>query len=230
MPDTVKYTKEYDLLLKADDVDDKGHFEGHAAVFGNVDLQGDRIVRGAFAESIEETKGRWPILLAHRLDAVIGFSTGAEEDSKGLFVQGELTLDSTAGRDAYATMKHAAALKQKVGLSIGYRIRPEGASYDERSGIRLLKAVEVLEFSMAAVPANPRARVTGVKAGMWTERDFEQYLREAGLSREAAKRFVARGYGALGDQRDADGSDRTADAAFIAELRELKDYISLIGV
>jgi HK97 family phage prohead protease len=169
--------------------------------------------------------------MAHRMESVIGFSTGAEEDSKGLVVRGELTLESTGGRDAYALMKHASSVHQNLGLSIGYRIRPDGYEISDRTGVRILKDLDVMEFSVAVCPANPRARVLGVKSAAWTERDFEEYLRDAGLSREAAKRFVLRGYSGLADQRDADAGDhKGADTAFIAELRELKDYISLIGV
>lgn len=229
----MEYTKSYDLALKGDGIDKDGQFEGHAAIFGNIDLQGDRIMRGAFADTLRETKGRWPILMAHRLDSVIGFSTHAEEDSKGLFVQGELTLGSTAGRDAYESMKHALSLRQRPGLSIGYRVRGEdGAEMNDRRGIRILKNLDVMEFSLAAVPANPEARTLRIKSvAEWTEREFEEHLRDAGLSREAAKRFVLRGYGGLNDQRDADdGVKAVADEAFSASLRELKDYLSLIGV
>jgi uncharacterized protein len=227
----LEFTKSYDFSLKADDLDKEGQFVGHCAVFGNVDLQGDKIERNAFSNTIRETKGRWPILMAHRMESVIGFSTGAEEDSKGLVVRGELTLESTGGRDAYALMKHASSVHQNLGLSIGYRIRPDGYEISDRTGIRTLKDLDVMEFSVAVCPANPRARVLGVKSAAWTERDFEEYLRDAGLSREAAKRFVLRGYGGLHDQRDADdGVKAIADEAFSASLRELKDYLSLIGV
>lgn len=182
-----------------------GQFEGHAAVFSNVDLQGDRIKRGAFAETIEESGGRWPVLMAHNTGHVVGFSTGAEEDSKGLKVAGEFTLASDEGRNAYATAKHAAELGQKFGLSIGYSVRGEdGASYDENTNVRTLKNLTVYEFSLAAVPANPRARIAAVKAaaGEMTIREFEEFLRESGFSKDAACAIASRGFKAV-DRRDA---------------------------
>jgi HK97 family phage prohead protease len=198
-----------------------GQFEGHAAIFNAVDLQNDRIKRGAFKETVEESAGRWPVLMGHNTGRIVGFSTGAEEDSKGLKVWGEFTLQSDEGRNAHATARHASALGQKIGLSIGYSIRGEdGADYDEKTGIRTLRNLNVWEFSLAAIPAAPRARMTDVKqAGeiLWSIREFEEYLREAGLSKEAAKRFVAGGYGAL-DRRDADEGEEEVRRAFMARV------------
>jgi HK97 family phage prohead protease len=181
---------------------ESGQFEGHAAAF-NLDLQNDRIRRGAFAETIAESGGRWPVLFGHDTGRVVGFSTHAEEDSKGLYVRGEFTLTSDEGRNAYETVKHAQRLKQPFGLSIGYRIRENGAELDTRTGLRVLHDLDVLEFSLAAIPANPKARMTGVKADDWTIRDLEQYLRDGGLSKEAAIAIAAGGFKAL-DRRDAD--------------------------
>lgn len=206
----------------AKELTETGQFEGWAAVFGNIDLQGDRIKRGAFGESIEESGGRWPVLFGHNTGRVVGFSTAAEEDTKGLRVEGEFTLASDEGRNAYATAKHAAQLGQKFGLSIGYGIRgDDGASYDSGTGIRTLKNLTVYEFSLAAIPANPRARIMSVKAaGDWTIREFEEHLRDAGLSKEAAKRFVAGGFSAL-DRRDAgESEDERAAQGFLSRLRK----------
>lgn len=204
MPDTERKVIACSFAFSKE-LTETGQFEGHAAVFGNVDLQGDKIKRGAFAETIEESGGRWPVLMAHNTGRVVGFSTAAEEDSKGLKVAGEFTLASDEGRNAYATAKHAAELGQKFGLSIGYSVRGEdGASYDENTNVRTLKNLTVYEFSLAAVPANPRARIAAVKAaaGEMTIREFEEFLRESGFSKDAACAIASRGFKAV-DRRDA---------------------------
>jgi HK97 family phage prohead protease len=228
----MEYTKYFDFAVKEiGDGDPAGQFTGYASTFGNRDLQSDIVMPGAFARTLKSSKGKVPILMGHLMARIVGFGIHAEEDEHGLKVTGEFTLDSDEGRNAYAMMKHAAKVGHKPGLSIGYGIAKDGAEYDEARGIRRLTDVDLYEYSIAAVPANPRARVGAVKAAdSWTARDFEEYLREAGLSREAAKRFVLRGFSAF-DQRDADGGDHiSADAAFSAELRELRDYITLTGV
>jgi HK97 family phage prohead protease len=226
-----EYSRPFEFSVKEISDDDKGRFEGYASVFGApADLQGDIVRAGAFAHTIKQSKGMVPILMGHVMARIVGFGLSAEEDARGLKVVGEFTLDSDEGRNAYATCRHASKCGHKIGLSIGYAIRRGGFEYDEKTGIRTLTDIDLYEYSIAATPASPRSRVSRVKASdAWTAREFEEYLREAGLSREAAKRFVLRGFSAL-DQRDADGSNHAgAASAFSAELRELKDYISLIG-
>lgn len=171
------------------EVTESGQFEGHAAVFGNVDRQRDRIRRGAFKQSIEETGGKWPVLMGHDMGRVVGFSTEAKEDSKGLWVAGEFTLASDEGRNAHAVASHAASLNQKFGLSIGYGIPDGGADYDGESGIRVLKNITVYEFSMAAVPANDRARLLRVK-DMSSIREAERFLRQY-MTHDEARDLIA---------------------------------------
>jgi HK97 family phage prohead protease len=122
----------------------------------------------------------------------VGFSTAGAEDSKGLLVSGEFTLGSDDGRNAYALAKHAARLKQPFGLSIGYGVGQDGAKFNEQSGVRDLTDLDVYEFSLAAVPMNPRARVARVKAAgePLTEREIEGVLRDVGLSQDEAKCLI----------------------------------------
>jgi HK97 family phage prohead protease len=194
MPETKQFTCSFEFK----ELTENGQFDGHAAVFGNVDLQGDRIKRGAFARTLEATRGRWPILMGHLMSRVVGFSLGAEEDSKGLAVTGEFTMDSDEGRNAYATARHAARVKSPLGLSIGYGIGKDGAKFNSESGVRDLTDLDVYEFSLAAVPANPRARMGRVKAedarikadDLLSAPQIEEVLREAGFSRHEARRLM----------------------------------------
>jgi HK97 family phage prohead protease len=182
--------KAFSCAFDVKEVTEDGQFEGHAAVFNNVDLGGDRIKRGAFARTIEESGGKWPILMGHIMSRPVGFSTGGEEDSKGLLVRGEFTLGADDGRNAYALAKHAAKLKQPFGLSIGYGVGKDGAKFNDATGVRDLTDLDVYEFSLAAVPMNPRARVARVKAAgvePLTEREIEGILRDAGFSKDEAK-------------------------------------------
>ena len=184
--------KVFSCAIDFKEVTEDGQFEGHAAVIGNVDLGGDRIKRGAFTRTIEATGGKWPVLMGHLMARPVGFSTGAQEDGKGLLVAGEFTLAADDGRNAYALAKHAAKLKQPFGLSIGYGIAEGGAKYNEATGVRDLTDLDVYEFSLAAVPMNPRARIARVKAAgeAYTEREIEGILRDAGFSHSEAKSLI----------------------------------------
>jgi len=226
-----EYTTYFDFAMKADGDGDAGDgkFEGYASTFGNRDLQGDIVEKGAFAETLRVNGGRVPILMGHVMQRIVGFGTHAEEDPKGLRVEGEFTLDSDEGRNAYAIARHASKVGHKLGLSIGYRPRKDGVEWDEATGVRRLKSLDLYEYSLAAIPANPRARISRVKSvGEWMPRDIEEILREAGVPKEAARGIVAKGFNALGrcEADETHGGDRCeADAAvqraakFNAELR-----------
>ena len=214
----VEYSPEFQFGVKA--VDKEGRFEGHAAVFNNTDLQRDIILPNAFAATLKDHGGRVPILMAHSMGRIVGFGVDAEEDSKGLKVTGEFTLDSDEGKNAHAVCRHAFSLGHKIGLSIGYMVPDGGSEYDESKNVRLLHKVNLLEYSVACVPANPRARMTRVKSGAMTVTDIEDTLRDAGFSRNEAKRIIA-DCKAL---RDAVPDDEEAKAMRDAWAAELRDH------
>lgn len=179
-------------------VGDDGIFEGLAATFGNVDLHGDRIERGAFAGA---TASRVKLLWQHDTRAPIGVWESIEETSDGLEAKGRLLLEVQQAREAHALMK-AGALD---GLSIGYSIKEGGADVDSTTRVRVLKKLELHEISPVTFPANPKARIHRVKAADITdEREFEQYLRDAGFSKAFAVAVSSRGFAAA-SRRDAEG-------------------------
>jgi hypothetical protein len=93
-------------------------------------------------------------------DQPLGRWLSMTDDSKGLAVEGMLTLEVEKAREA-----HALAKIDALSLSIGYRVAEDGASYD-REGTRILKRVDLWEVSLVAMPANHRARITAVKAAL----------------------------------------------------------------
>lgn len=139
------------LELKAETLTETGEFEGLAAAYGNVDSQGDRIVRGAFSGDL----GRQiPLLWSHKADEVIGTGT-LEETAEGLLLKGKLLLDTAAGREAYARVKAGAAR----GLSVGFKL----LKHAYEGAVRLIQGGIIREVSLTAFPANPAALVTNLK-------------------------------------------------------------------
>lgn len=170
--------------------------EGFASVFNNVDSYKDIVLPGAFAKSL---KSRKPAMLwQHRSDDVIGLWDDMEERDKGLYVKGRI-LDTSMGDDAYKLVKAGAV----TGMSIGYS--PKNYEIDEKKGVRKLLELELYEVSLVTFPANEKAQITRVKNAHGNERDFEEFLREAGYSRDAAKIITAKGFKALSGQREAEG-------------------------
>lgn len=191
--------------LKADEAKDGVRsFEGYGSVFDTVDSYGDTIVKGAFKDTLKEwkAKSKLPKLLlqhggggffsASADDMVpIGKWDEMKEDAHGLFVRGHLfDLDTDRAKSVYAAMKEG----ELDGLSIGFRTKKW--KFDEDTDIRTLTEIELWEVSLVTFPANDPARVSSVKTdGMLpTERRFEDFLRDAGFSRQQAKVIVADGF------------------------------------
>lgn len=202
-----------------------GTFEGYASVFHVTDSANDRVVPGAFKKSIAAAQAESrlpPLLWQHDAQKPIGIWHDMFEDSHGLFVRGELFVDDIAqAREAYKLMREGVV----TGLSIGYRTVQ--SERDAKSGTRLLTEVELLEVSMVTFPANTMARIRHVKSllddgQIPSEREFEAFLREAGLSRKQAKGLIAHGYKAIG-ARDAPSPADNADT--LAALRRLADEV-----
>ena len=139
---------------------DEGAFEGYASVFEHLDDQGDRVLKGAFIDSLKHWwhSGQVPKMLwQHDPTQPIGVWESLEEDRHGLRVKGRLLLDVQRGREAYALMKSGVL----DSLSIGYRVLE--ARPGLKSGERLLSKLELHEISLVTFPANDRAKITQVK-------------------------------------------------------------------
>ncbi|WCL55084.1 HK97 family phage prohead protease [Gimibacter soli] len=184
-----------DLKLEAKAAGPAGTFEGYGAVFGNVDRDGDRLAKGAFAESL---KVRMPALLwQHNAKEPIGCFDHVAEDARGLHVKGRLSMEGR-GKEAYDLLKMGAL----DGLSIGFVTRE--ASRDVAAGVRTILKADLMEISLVTFPANELARVAAVKSApeISSPRGLEHFLREAGLTRMQAKAVTAKGYKGLARSSD----------------------------
>jgi len=181
---------------------DEGIFEGYGAVFGNVDSYRDVILPGAFKSFLAESKKSVPLLWQHDAREVIGTVSGMKEDDHGLLMNGNLAIKTQRGAETYELLKMGAL----DGLSIGYSVKSE--RHDKEQNLNYLEEVKLWEISVVTFPANELARVGAVKqilkdGGMPSEREFEDFLRDAGFSRTQAKALISKGYReALRDAKD----------------------------
>jgi HK97 family phage prohead protease len=178
------------LALDVKAVGDDGTFEGYGSIFGNVDSYGEVVMPGAFTASLVAGRQRGStvkMLWQHDPSQPIGIWQDLAEDAKGLYVKGKLLKDDVRqATETYALLK-ADALD---GLSIGYR-EIEVSPHPDKTGIVQLKKLDLKEVSVVTFAANDRARVTDVKQMIMagdvpTVREFEQALRELGLSKSKA--------------------------------------------
>jgi HK97 family phage prohead protease len=198
---------------------------GYASVFGGVDSYRDTILKGAYLDTLKE-KGIPKMFYNHKWDMPIGKYTLVDEDSKGLWVEGELTPGHSRASDVRASMLH----KTLDGLSIGGMLR-KGDYKDGNDGGRIIHKWTVLkEISPVVFPADGAARIDldSVKyademAAIETIRDFEYFLRDAGnFSKGAAQALTARAK-ALFTLRDAGGTDeaKQVEDQILARLHRL---------
>ncbi|MEM7522571.1 MAG: HK97 family phage prohead protease [Pseudomonadota bacterium] len=210
----------FPLSIKEMD-DDSGSFvfEGYASTFGNADLDGDIIQRGAFEKSILQARARaqetgkrklLPVLYQHDMRSPIGVFTDMREDEKGLFVRGELPKDDDLVKGRVMPQMRAGSISD---MSIGFMIRAD--DMDGRN--RVIREAELFEISLVTIPANPQANVTGFKTlsvdtiDKMDSRELERTLREGRpLSQKAAAKVVS----ALKSlRRDGEGGPRDEDEA-----------------
>ena len=212
---------EADLELKAyhddDDEENKGMFEGYASVFGNKDLGNDVVVNGAFRKSLRAKGARKiKMLFQHDTKEPIGVYTQIKEDGQGLYVKGQLAMNTQKGKEVYELMKMGAI----DGLSVGYRVDAKGYHYDKGGKRRMLKEVDLMEISAVTFPMNPKARISAVKAEDRSIRDWEAFFRdEGGLSRSESK-VAANAVSKALDQREV-GCEQKAVMDSITNLTNI---------
>ena len=191
----VKY-RSFDYDVKA--VSDDGLFSGYGSVFGVVDSYNEVVAPGAFLDSIAELKAKTrslPVLWQHRTGEPIGdwSMESLKEDDRGLFGDGSLWMaEAPYARIAYRGMK----TRSITGLSIGYYVRE--SIFDEKTRIRTLTKLDLVEISIVTVPANDEARTDTIKSklahgGLPSLPEFELLLREAGFSKTQSAVIANRG-------------------------------------
>lgn len=210
--------RDFDLHVKA--VSDDGLFSGYGSVFGVVDSYREVVAPGAFAASLADIKAkgrRVPVLWQHRSGEPIGIYSSLSEDDRGLKVEGNLILDVSRAKEAHALLKAGAV----SGLSIGYYVRDD--SFDEKSRVRTLKQLDLVEVSLVTFPANDDARVDTIKSklahgSLPSLPEFEQLLREAGFSKSQAAVIANRGLKHLLHRSESGGETANELSALIKQI------------
>ena len=127
---------------------------GYASLFGQPDLSGDVVQRGAFAASLLGLSGHLPMLFGHETAEPIGVWDRIFEDAAGLFVSGHM-IGGNARSDRIIRLVREGAVS---GLSIGYR-----AKRSSRQGAgRSLTELDLWEVSVVAFPMLRAARITQI--------------------------------------------------------------------
>jgi HK97 family phage prohead protease len=147
--------------------DDGWEVAGYASTWDR-DLGGDVVHPGAFKGTLE-AGGKVRFLYAHDAAQVLGKPLELREDERGLF--GRFRISKTRlGQDVHQLLVDGAL----DSFSIGFVARD--FDRDEKSGVRNLKGVDLLECSLVALPMNPAATITNVKEAPYGQMPLETLL------------------------------------------------------
>jgi uncharacterized protein len=145
----------------------RGKFEAIVSVFGNVDLVGDRVVKGAFTKSIEkyrETGDPIPVIWSHDWGNPHAHIGAASADSvmevdRGLLVSGSLDLDNPFAAQVYRLMKE----RRVKEMSFAYNVIRERSAKD---GANELVELDIIEVGPTLKGANPSTELLAVKSAL----------------------------------------------------------------
>jgi len=243
MPAENKYL-DIPFEIKLENISEDGTFDGWGSLFDNVpDSHRDLVARGAFAESLSaggRNKTGIAMLWQHRSDKIPGVWLELREDPKGLYVKGQLALETELGKETYELMKLGASTGMwKFSLSIGF----DTLEYEMQNvkvgdadiKVRLIKKASLWEISIVTFPAKLGASVMNIKKididqikDIDNERDLEKILRESGLSKCAAQYVVKQMKPGL---REAEPEiDNGVLSGILDDLKEVNQGIQTVGI
>lgn len=163
--------KTYEARLKASSGEDGSTvFSGYAAVFGNVDLGGDMIVKGAFSDTLEKRYpdggAGIPVYWEHNTDdpfANLGLTTSAIEDDHGLLVTASIDEGTGYGKQVAKLLKEGRVTQ----MSFAFDVKEGAFVESEELGYYYeLRKLDLFEVSVCPIGMNQETEIVSVKALM----------------------------------------------------------------
>jgi HK97 family phage prohead protease len=146
---------------------DEGVFEAIVSVFGNVDSYGDKVMPGAFADTLAEWKSSGnpiPVLwshMSHDPDYHIGEVLEAEERDEGLWVKARIDLDEPKSRKVYKLLKG----RRVTQFSFAYDVLDAAEVKADGDAVYELRKLKLYEVGPCLIGVNQQTELLAVKAG-----------------------------------------------------------------
>jgi HK97 family phage prohead protease len=154
--------KEAKMDIMETDAGTIGIIEGMASTYGNTDLGGDIVRKGAFTQTLSHKSGKVLLLFDHGYKtkdiAGVAYLTDSE---KGLMLRGEMPLGDSDVKSQYEKLKFVLDRGVPMGLSIGYNTKNKNMLADGR---RELLELALEEVSITPFPMNTEAQITNAKS------------------------------------------------------------------
>lgn len=150
-----------DISLQQDD-EHVASFKGVLSSYGNVDLGGDVVAKGAYTQTLLHKGGKIKLFFDHfyGVKDVAGVAY-LEDKEDGLHMTGVMPIKATDIHNAVIKMKFMLEHDEPLGLSIGYNVVK--SSFD-LNGNRILQELALEEASITPFPMDTRAKIYEAKA------------------------------------------------------------------
>lgn len=206
-----------------------GEFIALAAVFDNIDSYGDRIIRGAFAETLEQWASSGdpiPVIWQHNWsdpNAHIGYVLEARETSEGLWYKGKLDIeDNPFALQVYRLMKGRRVTQQSFGFDVidGRSVTEEGRDVFE------ITRVHLYEVGPCLVGVNQATNLLDIKsapaAGPTSSAPASASAANSGQAASSASESASVPSGSVPDPSPASKGISPASALLLVEELEIE--------
>lgn len=152
-------TKNFNVEITEVDTESR-IISGYAAIFNNVDADGDSFAKGAFTKSllengVESPKPRIYHLYQHNITQVLGRPTILKEDERGLYFETKIA-DTQLGNDVLQLYKEGVINEHSVGF--------QTIKSANRGTYREIQEAKLFEFSTVTFGANENTPFLGFKS------------------------------------------------------------------
>lgn len=214
-------TKSCPVQIKAvaDDTTDDGTFEAIVSVFGNVDTYGDRVMQGAFTDTLAEWEAKdapIPVLWSHMSqdpDYHIGYVEAAEERPEGLWVRARLDTDAPKAAQVYRLLKG----KRVTQFSFAYDVIDGAPVKEGAEDVYELRKLKLYEVGPTLIGVNQETELLAVKAMRQAAADAEAELKAGRVLSSKNEEKLRTAHDAIGavlaTLGDDDGKARTGEPA-----------------
>lgn len=147
---------------EAESTSESGWFEGLASAYGEVDLGGDTVSKGAYNQTLKHNDGKFMLMFDHGwgVKDVAGVAY-ATDTTEGLQMKGEMPIHIASVADIYEKIKFMGDRGRPLGLSIGYTpVKTEPG----KGGTRILKEIALHEITITPYPMDTFARIRDAKS------------------------------------------------------------------
>lgn len=196
-------TKTMPAVIKAaeptDEAGQAGQFEAIVSVFGNVDFIGDRVMPGAFDDTLKawEAKGDpIPVLWSHMHadpDYHIGWVEDAKETDAGLWVRAQLDLDAPKANQVWRLLKG----RRVTQFSFAYDIDEAGTVTEDGEEINELRKLTVHEVGPTLLGMNPATQLLDTKTLAALAHEMREGTRPVNTEFEALIRTASKTFGEM---------------------------------